>query len=168
MRSTILIFVFAYFASNCTLAQGFTFIGEKSYPSTAGYHLNSNSDKEDIGDLAVTFAKDSDQALIIVSSKLTGSVKIANKLIIYLDDGSVISCSDRGINDNVDEVAVSAFYLTKGELIKLRNSNIQTIRFEIVCPICGAINYWEGVYSASNKGQSRIDFMEIVTDFYNL
>ena len=47
----------------------------------------------------------------------TDFVKIANKLIIYLDDGSVVSCTDRGINDNVDDVATSAYRLTSSEVV---------------------------------------------------
>jgi len=147
-------------------AQNFTFIGENSYPSTEQFELVSNSDKEDIGNLNLVFAKDEISPLIIVSSKLTDVVKIAKKLIIYLDDGTVISCKDRGINDNVDDVATSAYRLTSSEIGKLKNSNINTIRFEIVCPICGAYNYWEGVYSASNKGSSKTDFTKVVERFF--
>ena len=63
-------------------AQNFAFIGENSYPSTERFELVSNSDKEDIGNLNLVFAKDGISTLIIVSSKLTDAVKIANKLII--------------------------------------------------------------------------------------
>lgn len=72
-------------------AEDFTFIGENSYPSTERFELVSNSDKEDIGNLNLVFAKDGISPLIIVSSKLTEVVKIAKKLIIYPDDGTVIS-----------------------------------------------------------------------------
>ena len=147
-------------------AQNFTFIGENSYPSTERFELVSNSDKEDIGNLNLVFAKDGISPLIIVSSKLTDVVKIANKLIIYLDDGTVISCTDRGINDNVDDVATSAYRLTASEISKMKGSNINTIRFEIVCPICGVFNLWEGVYSASNKGSSKTDFTKVVQRFF--
>jgi len=78
-----------------TNAQNFTFLGENSYPSTERFELVSNSDKEDIWDLNLVFAEDGISPMIIVSSKLTDVVKIANKLIIYLDDGTVISCTDR-------------------------------------------------------------------------
>jgi len=147
-------------------AQNFTFIGENSYPSTERFELVSNSDKEDIGNLNLVFAKDGISPLIIVSSKLTDVVKIANKLIIYLDDGTVISCTDRGINDNVDDVATSAYRLTSSEISKMKESNINTIRYEIVCPVCGVFNSWEGVYSASNKGSSKTDFTKVVQRFY--
>ena len=50
--------------------QNFAFIGENSYPSTEKFTLQSNSDKEDIGDLNLVFAKDGTTSLIIVSSKL--------------------------------------------------------------------------------------------------
>ena len=147
-------------------AQNFTFIGENSYPSTERFELQSNSDKEEISNLNLVFAKDGISPMIIVSSKLTDVVKIANKLIIYLDDGTVISCTDRGINDNVDDVATSAYRLTPSEISKMKKSNINTVRYEIVCPICGVFNIWEGVYSASNKDSSKTDFTKVVERFF--
>lgn len=147
--------------------QNFVFIGENSYPSTKTYILKSNSDDDNINDLRLAFAKNEKRSLIVVSSKLTDVVKIAKKLIIYLDDGTVISCVDRGINDNVDDVALTAYYLNKVELNKLKNSNINTIRYEIVCPVCGPFNSWEGTYSASNKGSSKTDFTSVITGFFN-
>ena len=147
-------------------AQNYTFIGENSYPSTERFELQSNSDKEEISNLNLVFAKDGISPMIIVSSKLTDVVKIANKLIIYLDDGTVISCTDRGINDNVDDVATSAYRLTPSEISKMKKSNINTVRYEIVCPICGVFNIWEGVYSASNKESSKTDFTKVVERFF--
>ena len=149
-----------------TNAQNFTFIGENSYPCTERFELVSNSDKEKISNLNLVFAKDGISPMIIVSSKLTDVVKIANKLIIYLDDGTVISCTDRGINDNVDDVATSAYRLTSAEIDKMTKSNINTVRYEIVCPICGVFNVWEGVYSASNKASSKTDFTKVVQRFF--
>lgn len=167
MRIIIFIITLALLPSLNVNGQNFAFIGENSYPSTEKFTLQSNSDKEDIGNLNLVFAKDGTTSLIVVSSKLTDAVKIAKKLIIYLDDGTVISCTDRGINDNVDDVAISAYYLTTTELSKMKNSNINTIRFEIVCPICGPFNSWEGVYSASNKGNSKTDFTKVLQSFFN-
>ena len=160
----ILIFVLAFALH--TNAQNFTFIGENSYPSTERFELQSNSDKEEISNLNLVFAKDGISPMIIVSSKLTDVVKIANKLIIYLDDGTVISCTDRGINDNVDDIATSAYRLTPSEISKMKKSNINTVRYEIVCPICGVFNIWEGVYSASNKESSKTDFTKVVERFF--
>ena len=166
MKRLVLILTLVLAFSVNTNAQNFTFIGENSYPSTERFVLQSNSDKEEISNLNLVFAKDGISPMIIVSSKLTDVVKIANKLIIYLDDGTVISCTDRGINDNVDDVATSAYRLASSEISKMTKSNINTIRFEIVCPVCGPFNLWEGVYSASNKGSSKTDFTKVVERFF--
>jgi hypothetical protein len=167
MKELIFIITFGLLSTLNVNGQNFAFIGENSYPCTEKFILQSNSDKEDIGNLNLVFAKDGTTSLVVVSAKLTDVVKIAKKLIIYLDDGTVISCTDRGINDNVDDVATSAYYLTATELSKMKNSNINTIRFEIVCPICGPFNSWEGVYSASNIGNSKTDFTPVVQSFFN-
>ena len=81
-------------------------------------------------------------------------------------NGAVISCIDRGINDNVDDIAISAYYLTDQELAMIKASNINTIRYQIICPICGPVNSWEGTYSASNKGTSKTDFSKVIAEFY--
>ena len=167
MRKVVLILALIVVCMSGVNGQNFAFIGENSYPSTQRFELESNSDNEDILNLNLVFAKDSISPLIIVSSKLTDVVKIANKLIIYLDDGIVISCADRGINDNVDDVAIAAYRLTTSEVAKMKQSNINTIRYEIVCPICGRFNSWSGVYSASNKGSVKTDFSKVVEDFFS-
>ena len=166
MKRILILVFFALTYTIDTNGQNFAFIGENSYPSTEKYTLHTNSDKEIINDLSIVFAKDGAKGLIILSSKLTNSVKISGKLIIYLDDGTVISCVDRGINDNVDDVAISAYYLTNEELTKMKQSNINTIRYQIECPICGPFNSWEGIYSASNKGSSRTDFSALISEFF--
>jgi len=166
MKSYLISVCLSITLSLTTYGQNFVFIGESSYPSTEKYTLKSNSDKENINDLKLVFAKEGENALIVVSTKLNGAVKIAEKLIIYLEDGSVISCVDRDINDNVDGIAITAYYLTQSELSKLKNSNINIIRYEIVCPVCGQFNSWEGTYSASNRESSNTDFTKVVAEFY--
>ena len=167
MRRNLSILIITLVISIKAIGQNFVFIGEKSYPSTEKFTLQTNADNNSINDLMVVFAKDGVKGLIVVSSKLTKIVKISGKLIIYLDDGTVISSIDRGINDNVDDIAISTYYLSKEELNKIKNSNMNTIRYQIECPSCGSYNSWEGTYSASNKGSSRTDFTKIVSEFYN-
>ena len=143
------------------------FIGENSYPSTETFKLQSNSDSDYINDLNLVFAKDGAKGLIIVSSKIVSTVRISGKLITYLDDGTVITCIDRGIKDNVDDIASSAYYLTNEELTKMKNSNINTIRYTIKCAECLMNPLYEGNYSASNKGSSKTDYTVVIADFYS-
>ena len=80
---------------------------------------------------------------------MTG-ILIRGKLIIYLDDGTVISCIDRGKYDYVDNVTTTVYYLTADELSKMKNSNINTVRYALKCGNC-SMSSEEGNFSASNK-----------------
>jgi hypothetical protein len=161
----ILLFVALSFTLKSN-GQNFFFIGDKSYPSTEIFTLKSNSDHSDINDLKVLFAKDGTTGLLIVTTKTVSTVRISEKLIIYLDDGTVISCIDKGISDNVDDIASTAYHLTDEEMIKMKKSNINTVRYVIKCAKC-LISPLEGNYSASNKGSSKTDFPTIITNFFN-
>lgn len=119
-----------------------------------------------INDLNVTFAKDGINNIIVVSTKIVSTVRISGKLIIYLDDGTVISCIDRGIKDNVDDIATTVYQLTRSELNKMKKSNINTIRYQIKCEECFSNPLTEGNYSASNKDELKTKFTKIITEFY--
>ena len=71
MKRILLIIILVLAFPKYTIAQNFTFIGENSYPSTERFVLQSNSDKEEISNLNLVFAKDGISPMIIVSSKLT-------------------------------------------------------------------------------------------------
>ncbi len=167
MKRILILVILAITYTLETNGQNLVFIGENSYPSTETFTLQSNSDKERISDLNLIFAKDGTKKLLVVSSKLVSTVRISGKLIIYLDDGTVITCIDRGVKDNVDDIASSAYYLTNEELAKMKKSNINTIRYIIQCAECLANPLFEGNYSASNIGNSKTDFTEIITEFYS-
>ena len=167
MKRILLLVILAISFSLETNGQNLVFIGENSYPSTETFSLQSNSDDDYINDLKLVFAKDGDKVLLVVSSKLASTVRISEKLIIYLDDGTVITCIDKGIKDNVDDIAISADHLTSEELNKLKKSNINTIRYIIKCAECLANPLYEGNYSASNKGSSKTDFTKVVSEFYD-
>jgi hypothetical protein len=166
MRKVIFIITLALSYAVNVNGQNLVFIGENSYQSTETFTLQSNSDDDYITDLNLLFAKDGEKGLLVVSSKLVSTVRISGKLIIYLDDGTVITCIDSSIKDNVDDIATSAYYLTNEELNKLKKSNINTIRYIIKCAECYVNPIYEGNYSASNKGSSKTDFTKVVTEFY--
>ena len=163
MKKTLILLFVTLFFTPIANGQNFFFIGENSYPSTETFTLQSNSENND---LDVLFAKDEAKGLIIVSSKLVSTVRIRGKLIIYLDNGTVISSDDEVINDNVDDIASSVYSLTNEDLSKLKNSNINTIRYQIKCAEC-LTNLLEGNHSASNKGSSRTDFPVVITEFFS-
>ena len=161
----ILILVILATTSIYTNGQNFVFIGENSFHSTETFTLPSNSDNHFINDLNLIFAKDGTKGLLVVSSKLVSTVLIRGKLIIYLNDGTVITCIDKGLNENVDDIAKSVYYLTNEELEKMKKSNIHTVRYELKCSEC-LFPIYEGNHSASNKGRSQIDFTTIIREFF--
>ena len=139
----ILIFLTATLFFTLTAnGQNYFFIGENSYPCTETITLHSNHDGR--SNLNVAFAKDGTTGLIIVSTKTMSTVLIREKLIIYLDDGTVISCIDRENNDQVDLIASAVYYLTDEELSKMKNSNINTVRYTLKSETDSWVNMLSG------------------------
>ncbi|NNC94016.1 MAG: energy transducer TonB [Chitinophagales bacterium] len=166
MKQTLIFLTVMLFMLPLT-AQDFFFHGEKSYPCTEVFGLQSNSG--DSEGLQILFAKDGSKALIIVRKESLFELTISGKLIIYLEDGTVISCIDRGLNDYVDNIASSVYYLTDEELTKMANSNINAIRYKLEGDIVITKNLVYdagGDYTASNKGSYRTNYPAVITSFF--
>ena len=157
---------------NLCHAQNLFFIGEKSFPSTETFEMKSNSDYH-YSDLDVLIAKDADKGLIVVSTEIMGGgVRIKGKIIIYLDDGTVITCIDRNRFDFINNIATTIYSLTSDELDKMKESNINTIRFTLKCYEC-IESTEEGTFSASNKdsnssySRTRADVPKLINTLFN-
>ncbi len=164
MKKLQIILVAILFIALTVKGQNLFFIGENSYPCTNTYTLQSNSDEYYINDLNVLLAKDGKSGLFGVSTK-TEDLIFRGKIMIYLDDGMVIILSDNGKYDYVDKIASAMYYLTNEEISKMKNSNINTVRYTLKS--AGDFRSpLEGNFSASNKGRSRINFPTIVSNFF--
>ncbi|WP_417371288.1 hypothetical protein [Gelidibacter japonicus] len=140
--------------------QNLFFIGEKSYPCTESISLQSN--KEEGKDLNVLFAKDNSKAYFVVNTKPSLNSEFSGKLIIYLDDGTVITCNDISEYDYVDNIAKAVYALTKEQLNKMRNSNLNTVRYTL-----NVLGVKEVNHSASNKGSStKTNFPDLISEFF--
>ena len=160
MKKTFIVLSVTLFIALTAKGQKLFFIGENSYTCTEAFTLKSNSD--DGNDLNVLFAKDGAEALFAVSTKSIELTIFSGKLIIYLDDGSVITCNDNGKSERVDDASKAAYSLANEQLNKMRNSNINTVRYTLQFAGMRETNY-----SASNKGRStKTDFPALITEFY--
>ena len=56
---------------------------------------------------------------------------ISGTVYIYLADNSIITCSDKGIRENIDHQIISYYTFTALEMTKLKKTNIQSLRFNI-------------------------------------
>ncbi|MDB4082746.1 hypothetical protein N9502_00565 [Vicingaceae bacterium] len=166
MTRILILLFFTLTYSMEVIGQNYMVIGESSYPSTETITLQSDSDVSFIKDLALIFAKDDEQAALIVRSALVSTVRISGKLIIVLNDGTSITCSEKGQKENIDGFASTEYNITQEDLAKLKRSNIQTVNYEIQCADCSRNLLYEGKYSASNRGDSRTNFVLLLTDFY--
>ncbi len=150
MKKNLIILTVTLFIALTVKGQNLFFIGENSYPCTETITLQTNSGYPS-NDLNVIFAKQGSLGLIAVSTKTIDKVLISGKLIIYLDDGTVIICNDSRITDYVDEIASTVYYFTIEDLSKMKNSNINTVRYALK-PSGQLVALGEGEFSASNRG----------------
>ncbi len=160
MIKQLLILIVLMSVSFTANGQNLFFIGDKSYPSTEIYSLEANSNN--VNDLNVAFVKDANSEFVGVRTKIPND-QFHGRLIIYLDDGTVISLEDQEIRDYVDGIASAVYLLQNDDLIKMKNSNINTIRYSLLDE-GGFESAWSGNFSSSNK--SNIDFSAIVAEFF--
>ena len=112
-----------------SFSQNLTFIGENSYFSTEEFDFDNNETA-----LFVTFLKDNDKTMIMLKTLDVLAYKnpsINGKMIIYLEDGNVLSASKPTYRDYVDKFCISIYPLTKSDVDAIINSNINSIRYAL-------------------------------------
>lgn len=160
MKKHLFLLIGLMFISLTANGQNLFFIGDKSYSSTEIYSLEANSN--DVNDLNLAFVKDANSEFVAVRTKIPND-QFHGRLIIYLDDGTVISLEDQEIRDYVDGIASAVYLLQNDDLLKMKNSNINTIRYSLLGEL-GYDSAWSGNFSSSNK--SNIDFPTVVSEFF--
>lgn len=150
---TIFLFPFLLLFFCTTLfGQNTFYVGQKSYPASETFILHSPGGGGVAGphEIEIMFAKKEHQVLLILSTfSYMGSVGIKGNILLYLDDGTVIKCIDRGIQDLVNDIATTVYYLTENEVSQLQQSNLRSIRYSRKCLGCIS-SPMEGDYTASN------------------
>lgn len=144
MIRNLTILITILFTSLTVSGQNLFFIGEKSYQCTESVDLQPNED--DVADLNVLLGKDNNNSYFIIQTKPNLNSTFSGKLIIYLDNGKVVTCNDFIVSDNVDGIAKAVYSLNKEQLNELKNSNINTVRYTL-----NVLKIKEVNQSASNK-----------------
>ena len=151
-------------------SQNLFFMGDKSYPSTGKFSFNSDSYFTKVEFL---IAKGSGKGYIAISRNISSSLRIEGKLIIYLDNGTVITCIDRKKYDHVNGIATTVYHLTNEELNKMQRSNVNSIRYSVKCTTCISSTV-EGNYAEANKSsgngyreQARVNVPSLIWALYN-
>lgn len=134
MKKLILIVSLA-FINMIANAQNTYIIGDKSYKTTPEFKLHQISDgilgyQMKSNPVKIAFGMQGQGAILIISKTAYDyQSKFKGKLLIYLDDDTVITCLDKGFNDRVNSLTSKVYFLTPSELGKLKESNINGIRY---------------------------------------
>ena len=161
MKKSLIILTATLLLAVTAKGQSLFFIGENSFPCTETITLKSNTDDSD--DLNVLFAKDGTKGLFAAIAKSVLGQKHSEQLIIYLEDGTVITCTPSRASDLVDNLAKAVYSLTSDQLNKMKKSNIHTVRYTLELRTDGGLLLGEKSRTASNKGvQTKI----IITEFF--
>lgn len=110
-------------------SQNTFYIGSKKYPATEkwNFECESSIDRSPI----IFIAKGINEGLFIISTETVFPYYIAGNLLIYLEDGTIITCLDKRIRDEVNYTKTSVYKLTMNEVAKLKNSRINSVRFNL-------------------------------------
>ena len=136
---TMIIILLTAFSSVYSFSQSSIYIGTKQYDATRSWPFTIGSYWSQ-GAGHVQVAEKANGGMIMISmSSWEGNLK--GDLLIYLENGTVIKCLDRGIYDNVDNETIGVYYLTQDEMNSLERSDIAKIRFTLKHNVFGMRNY---------------------------
>lgn len=131
MKNSLTIITFVLISLNA-MGQNFIYKGDKQYQATNTWTFECENYFWH-GDLEVQIAKSTTGGYLRLSVNVppSGIYSISGPAYIYLTDGSMITCSDKGIKDNVDQQAVALYSFTQAEMDRLKTLDIQKIRFTL-------------------------------------
>lgn len=145
----ILIIPILLFSLN-VLGQNIIYKGNKQYSATKTW-LFKCENYSWTGDLEVQIAKTFEGGYLRLSIDVPDEMFfIGGPVYVFLADGSMITCSDKGIRDNVDGKSIALYVFIKSEIEKLKILDIQKIRFT-VRDISGVNGGPTGNFTAKNK-----------------
>ncbi|RTQ44953.1 hypothetical protein EJV47_26660 [Hymenobacter gummosus] len=134
MKYFLLSLFIAILSYSNAMCQNYIFRGKTKYRSTPAYGFTCSACPSIERELNTSFAKTPTGGLMLISTKTMLDGRISGKVLIYLTDGSVITCLDKGIKDRVDDESKALYFLTTSEMETLSQNNISKIRFSIIEP----------------------------------
>ena len=119
---------------NNAFSQGNFFIGDKIYPCSKELILQEGTMTG--RKLSIRIIKNNKKAFLAVkSAAMTSGLsngkggKIEGKMLLYLDNQTIIVLIDRGAFDKVNGVYTTIYNLTESEVKKLCETNISSVRY---------------------------------------
>lgn len=150
MKKEILTVLVSLLISLTSMGQNIIYKGDKQYPATNPWTFKCENYAW-TGDLEVQIAKTATGGYLRLSIDVPDNIFfIGGNAYIFLTDGTTITCSDKGIKDNVDQQSVVLYVFTQAEMDKLKTLDIQKIRFSVKAK-SGTYGGPTGNFTANNK-----------------
>jgi len=150
MKKELFTVLIVFCISLNSMGQNIIFKGDKQFPATNSWTFKCENYSW-TGDLEVQIAKTATGGYLRLSIDVPINIFfIGGPVYIFLNDGSTITCSDKGIKDNVDQQSVVLYVLTQAEMDKLKTLDIQKVRFSVKAK-SGTYGGPTGNFTANNK-----------------
>lgn len=153
MKKIVCLLIFNLFSYK-SIGQNLIFVGDKAYKATQRWFFEGNGGQFEIyaNDAVLQVGRSSNSGIFSISTKVFDSASgIKGSIRIYLDNAETIILSTPIARDFVDEFYTVIYSIPLIELNKLKNSNINTVRFNT-----GYSGQLKGS-TASNKWDSNPD-----------
>lgn len=150
MKTIQLTLFLTFFVFLNSIAQNYIYKGSQQFPATPSWEFYCEASQ--LPYLEVQIAKTSTGGYLMISVDIHGSDNwefIGGSAYVYLEDGSVITCIDKGIKDNVNNKSIALYTFTQAEMDKLKKSDIAQIRYSIKSKP-GVMGTFAGNYTAKN------------------
>lgn len=135
MKNLILTTIVAFTTYVTAYGQSYIYIGDNRYEATNSwkFEMNGTYYQGDTDIIELTVAKRSNGGgyLIAAIDILSESNYIGGLITVFLSNGSVIKCTDKGVRDYVDNQSIAIYNFTNSEIKLLRSFRIMKIRFSI-------------------------------------
>ncbi len=167
------IVIMLFFTAQCS-AQYYIYHGNQKFEATSTFVFKCDACQWlglSADGLEVTLAKNGNKGgYLMLAMNSPYEERFQGVITLILDDGTFIKCTDKGMRDYLNKQTISLYNLTLEEINKLRNIDIQTIRFTFKDP--RAVSPFIGSYTADAEPPSYskllVTFFETSKEINNL
>ncbi|WP_431241614.1 hypothetical protein ACQ9BO_16530 [Flavobacterium sp. P21] len=150
MRLKLPLFLLSLIANIANAQESLSVKGSKPYPATQKYVFICEKYAFS-GELDVQVAKTEKGGILKLSVAIANDQsKIFGGVYVDLANGDVIACVDKNVKETADGKTTAYYYFTPAEMLKLKKTDIQGIRF-IIVGNSNAFSNETGHFTAVNK-----------------
>jgi hypothetical protein len=132
MNIKLPLFVLLFISTIATAQQTMIVNGSKPFPATQEYTFICEKYAY-TGETKVQIAKTEKGGILKLSiATANDKARISGGVYVDLANGDVIPCVDKNVKESADGKTTSYYYFTSAEMLKLKKTDIKSIRFIIV------------------------------------